>query len=68
MNAIMPPRLSLTAYHATEAKFQLGEKSLQHAYMTIPDLRSSQISLGLSVDLEWQEGLDFEVLLGSVND
>ena len=54
--------------YVTEAKFQIGEKSLQHAYMTIPDLRSSQISLGLSVDLEWQEGLDFEVLLGSVND
>ena len=54
--------------YMTEAKFQIGEKSLQHAYMTIPDLRSSQISLGLSVDLEWQAGLDFEVLLGTVAD
>ncbi len=48
----------------TNAKFQIGETSLQHAYMTIPDLRSSQISLGLSVDMEWQAGLDFTVVLG----
>ena len=33
--------------------------------MTIPDLRSSQISLGLSVDLTWQKGLDFDVVLGN---
>jgi hypothetical protein len=50
--------------YMTNAKFQIGENSLQHAYMTIPDLRSSQISLGLSVDVDWQEGLDFTVLLG----
>lgn len=52
----------------TNAKFQIGEKSLQHAYMTIPDLRSSQISLGLSVDLKWEEGLDFSVLLGGATE
>jgi hypothetical protein len=50
--------------YVTNAKFQIGENSLQHAYMTIPDLRSSQISLGLSVDVAWQKGLDFTVLLG----
>jgi hypothetical protein len=50
--------------YMTNAKFQIGENSLQHAYMTIPDLRSSQISLGLSVDVDWQKGLDFTVLLG----
>ena len=52
----------------TNAHFQIGKESLQHAYMTIPDLRSSQISLGLSVDLNWQTGLDFSVLLGSVTE
>ena len=52
----------------TNANFQIGEKSLQHAYMTIPDLRSSQISLGLAVDLDWQPGLDFTVLLGGVTE
>lgn len=53
--------------YMTEARFQIGATSLQHAYMTIPDLRSSQVSMGLSVDLNWQEGLDFEVLLGSAD-
>jgi hypothetical protein len=34
--------------------------SLQGAYVTIPDLRSSQLSFGLSVDLDWRSGLTFE--------
>jgi len=32
--------------------------------IAVPDLRSTQISLGLSVDLEWQGGLVFESTLG----
>lgn len=49
----------------TTANFVLGETSLQHAYATVPDLRSTQISLGLSVDLHWQTGLTFDnVILG----
>lgn len=39
--------------------------SLQDAYVTIPDLRSSQLSFGLSVDLDWRPGLTFDdVALG----
>ena len=38
--------------------------SLQNAYVTIPDLRSSQLSFGLSVDLDWRPGLTFNVDLG----
>lgn len=39
--------------------------SLQDAYVTIPDLRSSQLSFGLSVDLDWRAGLTFDdVVLG----
>ena len=39
--------------------------SLQNAYVTIPDLRSSQLSFGLSVDLDWRQGLTFDdVALG----
>ena len=34
--------------------------SLQDAYVTIPDLRSSQLSFGLSVDLDWRAGLVFD--------
>lgn len=45
----------------TTATFKIGEFSLQHAYYSIPDLRASQMSLGLSVDLQWNPGLDYEI-------
>lgn len=45
----------------TNATFKIGRNSLKHAYTTIPDLRASQISLGLSVDLNWRQGLSFDV-------
>lgn len=49
----------------TKATFTIGTTSLHSAYLTVPDLRSSSMSLGLSVDLEWATGLDFgEVILG----
>ena len=38
--------------------------SLQNAYVTIPDLRSSQLSFGLSVDLDWRAGIEFDADLG----
>lgn len=40
------------------------KSSLQDAYVTIPDLRSSQLSFGLSVDLDWRQGLTFNADLG----
>ena len=49
----------------TRATFTLGPKSLQSAYLTVPDLRSTSMSLGLSVDLNWETGLNFtDVPLG----
>jgi len=51
--------------HVTTANFVLNENSLKHAYVTIPDLRASQISLGLSVDINWETGITFDnVILG----
>jgi hypothetical protein len=51
--------------YMTTADFVIGANSLQSALIDVPDLRSSQISLGLSVDLQWQTGLNFdEVILG----
>jgi hypothetical protein len=51
--------------HMTTANFKIGTNSLKYAYLTVPDLRSSSVTLGLSVDLEWSTGLDFgNVLLG----
>lgn len=35
--------------------------SLKNAYVTIPDLRASELVLGLSVDLTWETGLTFNV-------
>jgi hypothetical protein len=51
--------------YMTTANFVLNKTSLQHAYVTVPDLRSTQISLGLSVDLAWSTGLTFDnIVLG----
>lgn len=51
--------------HMTTANFKIGVNSLKYAYLTVPDLRSSSVTLGLSVDLQWQTGLDFgSILLG----
>ena len=43
----------------TNVTFRIGENSLQNAYYSIPDLRASQMSLGLSVDLQWISGLEY---------
>lgn len=41
-----------------------GDGSLANAVTTIPDLRTSSQTIGLSVDLEWKSGLTFNVNLG----
>lgn len=43
----------------TNATFQITATSLQKAYYSVPDLRASQMSLGLSVDLQWIPGLNY---------
>jgi hypothetical protein len=48
----------------TTATFKIGANSLKNAFTTVPDLRTSQTSLGLSVDLNWRSGLSFEAALG----
>lgn len=51
--------------YKTVANFKIGEFSLQYAYLTVPDLRSGSVTLGLSVDLSWTTGLTFDdVVLG----
>lgn len=45
--------------YLTTAKFTVT--SLKNAYNIIPDLRSPKLEFGLSVDLDWQTGMDFEV-------
>lgn len=66
---------TLTAANATEtgskvfkqdyntlAKFTVT--SLKNAYNTLPDLRTPELQLGLSVDLDWEEGHTFDVEIG----
>ena len=58
------PRVFMQDYK-TSVTFTLGQYSLQYAYVTLPNLKASQVSLGLSVDITWENGLDFgSVTLG----
>ena len=45
--------------YKTIANLTIG--SLANAYNCIPDLRSTQLQLGLAVDLSWQAGITFDV-------
>ena len=60
---INAPRVFMQDY-MTKANLILGQDALKHAYVTVPDLRSSQISLGVSIDMNWTPGLAFDVHLG----
>jgi hypothetical protein len=46
--------------YITKAKLTINENSLKSAYNVVPDLRSPKLEFGLSVNLEWQNGLVFE--------
>lgn len=37
--------------------------SLKSAYNCIPDLRSTQLQLGMAVDLKWEAGLNFDITI-----
>ena len=59
-NTIQVKRVFMQDY-MTIANVHFTQHSLRHAYVTVPDLRSSQVSLGLNVDLTWNPGLTFHV-------
>ena len=49
----------------TTANFWFDQNSLKQALLTVPDLRHSSLTLGLSVDMSWSTGLTFgDVILG----
>lgn len=48
--------------HKSVAKLTIT--SLKNAYNGIPDLRSTNLSFGLAVDLKWESGLVFDVEIG----
>lgn len=45
--------------HTTVANFTI--KDLRNAYNNIPDLRSTSVSVGLAVNLTWENGIEFNV-------
>ena len=61
---ISAPRVFMQDY-MTKANLIIGPDALKHAYVTVPDLRSSQVSLGVSIDMKWESGLAFDVNLGN---
>lgn len=58
IEGVTHPAVFMSDYKTT---LNLTIKSLQNAYNTIPDLRSTKLQLGLSVDLDWQTGIQFDV-------
>ena len=40
-----------------------ADKALKNAYSTIPDLRSTETVFGLSVDLNWTPGVEYDVTI-----
>lgn len=58
VTGVSNPAVFMSDYKTT---LNLNITSLKSAYNTIPDLRSTKLQLGLSVDLEWQAGIQFDV-------
>lgn len=58
LTGVDKPAVFMSDYMTT---LKLTITSLKSAYNTIPDLRSTKLQLGLSVDLDWQAGLQFDV-------
>ena len=60
--SIKIPRVFVQDYRTT-ATFTIGKNSLKNALVTVPDLRSTQMSFGLSVDLAWKPGITYDIAL-----
>lgn len=51
--------------YMTTANFWFDTNSLHEALLTVPDLRHSSLTLGLSVDMNWSTGITFsDIILG----
>ena len=51
----------------TKATFKIGKDSMKYAYYSVPDLATSQMSFGLSVDLSWETGYEYDIVFGANN-
>lgn len=54
------PKVFQQDYYTTA---NVSINSLENAYNCIPDLRTPQLELGLSVDLTWQQGLEADITI-----
>lgn len=54
------PRVFIQDY-VTKAVFKISKYALQNAYVTMPDMSQAQMSLGLSVDITWQNGFVYDI-------
>lgn len=58
--SITNPSIFMRDYVTT---LNVSINSLKNAYNTIPDLRPTNLALGMSVDLEWQKGFITDVVI-----
>ena len=47
--------------HKTQARITIGDVTGDKAYNVIPDLKVPQLEFALSVDLAWQQGMEFDL-------
>lgn len=64
VDGVTNPSVFMSDYQTT-AKVTIT--SLANAYNCIPDIRTTSMQLGLSVDLEWKTGLQYNVEIGGNN-
>ena len=62
VSGVTNPQVFMSDYETT---VNATISTLENAYNTIPDLRATQLQLGLSVDLDWETGMSFDdVVIG----
>ena len=64
VDGVTNPSVFMSDYQTTA---NVKITSLAKAYNCIPDIRTTSMQLGLSVDLEWKTGLQYDVTIGGNN-
>ena len=64
VDGVTDPSVFMSDYQTTA---NVKITSLAKAYNCIPDIRTTSMQLGLSVDLKWKTGLQYDVTIGGNN-
>lgn len=64
VNGVGTPHVFMADYQTV---VNASISTLANAYNTIPDLHATKMQLGLSVDLEWKNGIVFDVTVGGAD-